>query len=184
MDFYAFQLTVHPPKPQPPPQTPDPGHPANPRPQTIFIYIYIYIYICRNGGNIQGYPELTADERKDFCRHAASLCGADLEANDFAKTILIKARLEGVQILDLFKRRLEFLFIPTGTFQPAIDDLNVLTVIWEPEASKFEKKKKSSRRSTLSLLRNSSAEIRNNVRPKTTLKAGADCLIAKVDGPG
>ena len=29
-----------------------------------------------------------------------------------------------------------------------------------------------------------SAEIRNNVRPKTTLKAGADCLIAKVDGPG
>ena len=85
--------------------------------------------------------------------------------------------------MDLFKRRLEFLFIPTGTFQPAIDDLNVLTVIWEPEASKSEKKK-SSRRSTLSLLRNSSAEIRNNVRPKTTLKAGADCLIAKVDGPG
>ena len=56
--------------------------------------------------------------------------------------------------MDLFKRRLEFLFIPTGTFQPAIDDLNVLTVIWEPEASKSEKKK-SSRRSTLSLLRNS-----------------------------
>ena len=43
--------------------------------------------------------------------------------------------------MDLFKRRLEFLFIPTGTFQPAIDDLNVLTVIWEPEASKSEKKK-------------------------------------------
>ena len=50
---------------------------------------------------------MTADERKDFCRHAASLCGADffffgadLEANDFAKTILIKARLEGFQILE------------------------------------------------------------------------------------
>ena len=83
---------------------------------------------------------------RDFCRHAASLCGADLEANDFAKTILIKARLEGVQILDLFKRRLEFLFIPTGTFQPAIDDLNVLTVIWEPDASKIKIKKKQKKK--------------------------------------
>ena len=64
-----------------------------------------------------------------------------MEANDFAKTILIKARLEGFQILER--------------------DVDEVFQKWA-----------------------FSAEIRNNVRPKTTLKAGADCLIAKVDGPG